>query len=195
MDFVIVTAPTIEPVTVNEVKDYLRVDTNVDDSLIADLISSAREEVEDWTRRKMMVQTWDYYLDAFPQKNYIILPFGRLNSVTSVKWKDTDGTETTLVENTDYLVETNGDQLGKIILPYGETWPSGPFYTTHAIVIRFVCGWTAMSSVPGKIRTAIKLRVAARYEDRGESVVGQTVVENKAAEMLIASERLWWCFQ
>jgi len=190
----LVQAPTEEPVTVAEMKDYLRVDTTTDDELIAALITAAREEIEDWTRRKFLTQTWDYFPQRFPSANYITVPFGNLKTVTYVKHSDTDNVVTTMTAGTDYIVETNGDQHGRIVLPYGETWPSGPFYPSNPIIIRFVCGWTTRTSVPGKIRTAIKLRVAARYEDRGESVIGQSVVENKAAEMLIVSERLWGVF-
>jgi hypothetical protein len=35
------------------------------------------------------------------------------------------------------------------------------------------------------------LIAADLYEQRGEPVVGQTVVENKVAERLLASARLW----
>jgi hypothetical protein len=93
-----------------------------DDLLIA-LITTARETVEAHTRRALFTQTWYLYLDRFPDKDYIEIPFGNLASVTSIKYKDTDGTETTMTVTTDYLVETNGDQHGRIVLPYGVSWP------------------------------------------------------------------------
>ena len=39
-------------------------------------------------------------------------------SVTAITYKDSDGTTTTLIAGTDYLVETNGDGLGRIVLVF-----------------------------------------------------------------------------
>ena len=194
MKAVIYTRPTVEPVSVAEVKTHLRIDGTDDDELIATLVMAAREQVETITRRAIMTQTWDYFLDEFPRSNVIVIPFGNLASVTSVKRKDTAGAETTMTVTTDYLVQTNGSQHGMIVLPYGVPWPSGAFYPSNPITIRFICGWTSAALVPSKIRTAVKFLCAEMYENRGESVIGQTVVENKTVDALLASERLWGSF-
>ena len=167
--------------------------TAIEDDLIDAIIKAARENVEDITRRQLLTATWDYYLDAWPSENYIKLPFGNLASVTSVSWKDTDGTETTLTVTTDYLVETNGEMCGRIVLPYGESWPSGSLYPSNPIKIRFVCGWTAAASIPSKIRTAVKMVCADLYEHREQQTVGQAQIffENKTVQKLLASAKLW----
>jgi uncharacterized phiE125 gp8 family phage protein len=195
MKAVLVTAPTLEPVSVPEVKDHLRVDHNYEDELIANLVASCREQVEQITNRAIMTQTWDYHLDRFPDKDYIALPFGNLQSVTHVKHKDSSGVETTMTVSTEYLVETNGERHGRIVLPYGVTWPSGPFYPSNPITIRFVCGWTSALLVPKRIKQAIKLLCAAQYEARGDAYTGQmTVTEDQTAENLLWNERLWGTF-
>jgi uncharacterized phiE125 gp8 family phage protein len=194
MNAILFKAPTVEPVTVSEAKDHLRITTNDEDSLIADLVISCREVAEGVTRRAILTQTWDYYLQQFPPNTEVVLPFGNLQSVTSVKWKATDGTETTLTSGTDYLVELNGEGHGKIVLPYGSIWPPGPMYTSNAITIRFVCGWTTAFLVPYRIKAAIKMLVAEMYENRGESVLGQTVVKNDTVDNLLATYRMWGSF-
>lgn len=163
---------------------------SVEDDLLNDLITTAREHVEDITRRALLTQTWDYYLNDWPSGNAIILPFGNLASVTSISYKDTDGTETTLTETTDYLVETNGEGFGRIVLPYGESWPSDVLYPSNPIKIRFVCGWTAAPDVPGRIRTAVKMIAADLYENR-EAQSNVTFQDNVAVQRLLASCRLW----
>jgi uncharacterized phiE125 gp8 family phage protein len=184
--------PVIEPVSLAEAKLHLRVDGDADDELISSLVIVAREHVEDMTGRALLTQTWDYCLQAFPaDKDYIKLPYGKLQSVTSVKWKDSDGTETTMVENTDYIVGLAGDQCGRVFLPDGISWPTDSLYPYNPITVRFVCGWTTAASVPNKIRAAIKMIIADLYSQRGDAVIGQTVVENKAAERLLSSCRLW----
>ena len=169
--------------------------TTAEDSLLAALITAAREHVEDVTGRKLLTQTWDYSLDAWPRGDCIKLPFGNLQNAAGtapvVTWKDDDGAVTALTVDTDYLVETNGEGPGRIVLPYGVTWPSGTLYPSNPINIRFVCGWTAAALIPSKIVAAVKMIAADLYEQRGEPVVGQTVVENKVVDRLLASARLW----
>jgi uncharacterized phiE125 gp8 family phage protein len=191
MKLAIATGPIVEPVDLVEAKSHLRVDDSTDDELIEGLITTAREYVEDVTRRALLTQTWDYSLDGWPYCREIKLPLGNLQSVTSVKWKDTAGTETTLTLTTDYLVETNGEQPGRIVLPYAGTWPSGTLYPSNPITIRYVCGWTTPTLVPGKIKSAILMLVAKLYESRGEDTIGQTVHEDDTVSRLLASARLW----
>jgi uncharacterized phiE125 gp8 family phage protein len=169
--------------------------TVADDDLLTALIQAAREHVEDVTGRRLLTQTWDYYLQEWPCGKSIRLPYGNLQDAAgtapTVSWKDDDGTETTLTVTTDYLVETNGEEYGCITLPYGVTWPSGTLYPSNPIKVRFVCGWTAAASIPSKIRTAVKMVAAAMYENRGEAVIGQSVIEDKTVDRLLASARLW----
>lgn len=165
-----------------------------EDDLLNDIIETARGYVEDITRRQLLTATWDYYLDEFPSCDYFKLPFGNLQSVTYLKYTDSNGDQTTMTVTTDYLVETNGDQCGRIVLPYAETWPSFTEYPSNPIVCRFVCGWTAAASVPSRIRTAVKMIAAKLYERRGDDMMlirGQSLVEDKFFETLLASHRLW----
>lgn len=163
-----------------------------DDDLLTDNIQSAREYVENITRRALLTQTWYYYLNRWPSANYIKIPLGNLQTTNlAVKWKDTDGTETTLTLTTDYLIETNGDKCGRIVLPYGDTWPSGTLYPSNPIKVEFQAGWTAAALIPSAIRTAVKMIGAKLYAHRGDSVYGMTVSEDKFYQNLLSSYRLW----
>ena len=167
--------------------------TSVEDDLLNDIITASREHVEDITRRQLLTATWDYYLDAFPSGNSIKLPFGNLQSVTHVKYTDSDGTQTTMTVTTEYLVETNGEGIGRVVLPYSLSWPSFTAYPSNPIVIRFVCGWTAAASVPVKIKQAMLLIAADMYSNREGQVFAMSgqYQENKAVQRLLASSRLW----
>jgi uncharacterized phiE125 gp8 family phage protein len=168
---------------------------NIEDNWLTDAIQTAREDVEHTTRRALLTQTWYCYLDRFPDKNYITIPYGNLASVTSVKYKDSDGTETTMTVTTDYIVELNGEGCGRIVLPYGVSWPSFTPYPSNPITIEFVCGWTAAASIPKKIKIACLMICADLYANRGEKIIGQSVVEDKTADRLLASYRLWEEFE
>ena len=131
------------------------------------------------------------YLDAFPAQNFIKIPFGNLQSVTHIKYTDSDGTQTTMTVTTEYIVELNGDRCGRIVLPYGVSWPSFTPYPSNPIVIRFICGWTAANLIPGTIRKAVKMLCAKFYKSRGDDFTGVTMIEDKTAMRLLASMRLW----
>lgn len=161
-----------------------------EDALLTTLIISARQYVEVLTRRQLITATYDAFLDEFPAKDFIKLPFGNLQSVTSVKYKNSAGTETTMVVTTDYLTDISSEP-GRIVLPYGVSWPSFTAYTVNPITVRFVCGYGLAADVPNGIKTAIKMIAAGLYENRETQVVGQTLVENKAAVNLLAPFKIW----
>jgi uncharacterized phiE125 gp8 family phage protein len=190
----LVIAPVIEPVSLAELKAQLRIDSSDEDELLTSIIKSAREFTEDQLRRALLTQTFDYCIQGWPRRNYIKLPFGNLQSVTSIKWKDTDATETTLVVTTDYLVETNGDKCGRIVLPYGASWPSGTLYPSNPITIRFVCGWTTTALIPSKIKQAILMIAADLWSNRELQVFansGQSYQINATVKSLLFNSILW----
>jgi uncharacterized phiE125 gp8 family phage protein len=168
--------------------------TSNEDTLLTSIIQAAREQVEDITRRALITQTWDYYIDRFPNSNAFKLPFGNLQSVTHIKYTDSDGTQTTMTVSDEYIVETNGDKCGRIVLPYGESWPSFTAYPSNPIVIRFVCGWTSAAAIPEKIKSALKLILTDLYENRESQIISTTGSDykiNTALTKLLASYRLW----
>jgi uncharacterized phiE125 gp8 family phage protein len=63
---VLISGPLLEPVSLVEAKQWLRVDTSVEDDLIAALVTSARMIVESATRRQLISQTWRLTMDRWP---------------------------------------------------------------------------------------------------------------------------------
>jgi len=197
MKTVLITAPTIYPITIDELRLYLRIDdaTGYEDDLLDNIISAATRNAEDITRRALLTQTWDYYLDSFPSTDAFKLPFGNLQTtvgdVSYIKYTNSAGTQTTMTLTTDYLVETNGEQCGRIVLPYGASWPSFTPYPSHPIVVRFICGWTTAALVPFNIKAAILLICADMYSVRAQKIMALNMAENKTTMNLLMSSRLW----
>lgn len=160
--------------------------TTSEDDDLTDLITDGRIVVENITRRALLTQTWDYCLDEFPEDDFIKIPLGNLQSVSYIKYKDSDGTETTMTVTTDYLVETNGEGIGRIVLPYDGSWPTATLYPSKPITIRFVCGWTAAVDVPKNIKRAVKFTCEDLYYHGDRSEVLKPIIDN-----LLASFRLW----
>jgi hypothetical protein len=195
--------------------NVLRLNPQVtEDALLNDSIMAARGFLEDITRRAFLTQTWDYSLQNWPgygqgtlqfedyqlsintywKYNFIKLPFGNLQSVVSVKYKDLAGVETTMVEGVDYIVETNGDQCGRIVLPYATYWPFGILYPSNPITIRFTCGWTTAALIPYQIKVAMKMICAGLYENREDMLLSPgraSDVENMTVPKFLASAKLW----
>jgi len=171
--------------------------TSVEDDLLNDIIKSARDYVEDITRRQLLTATWSYWLDGFPSSDRIKLPFGNLQTTDLAVTYDeveSDGNKNTetMTLTTDYLIETNGEGCGFIILPYGETWPSFTEWPVQSVKISFKCGWTAAALVPYKIKAACLLIAADLYSNREAQIVtGQAYHENKTVQRLLASARLF----
>lgn len=159
----LITAPTIEPVTLAEARLHLNVTAPEDDTLIAELIRVAREQAEKELQRQLCQATWDYYLDDWPGDE-IQVPKPPLSSVTSVKYYDENGAQQTL-SSTYYNVDTVSEP-GRIWLAYGYTWPNLQTQYPAAVVIRFVAGVQTAVEVPASVRSWILLQVGALYEHR-----------------------------
>jgi len=96
----------------------------------------------------------------------------------------------------DYIVEDNGAGCGRIVLAYGKSWPSFTPYPSNPVTIEFVCGWTAASDVPRKIKQACLMICADLYENREAQSSSQFAYqENETVKALLASSILWEEFE
>lgn len=153
------TAACVFGVTVQLVQVY-----GSEDSLLAGLIQAAREYAEGYQNRALCTQTWELVLDDWPRGDYVDIPLPPLQSITSIKYKDSDGTETTW-DDANYVVDTDSF-VGRIALAYGSSWPSATLYPVSGIRIRFVAGYGLAVSVPQMVKNAILLLAAHLYENR-----------------------------
>lgn len=161
----LVTDAVIEPVTVSEVKNHLRVTDNSEDALIAGLITSARKYVEQVTRRSLINQTWRLYIDDFPNSDSIELPFPPLVSVTHVKYYDENNTLQTL-SGSIYQTD-NRSTPGEIELTASGAWPATADEKVNAVEIEYIAGYgSSASAVPSPIRLAITHLVSHWFENR-----------------------------
>lgn len=143
-----------------------------EDDLVSALITAAREYCEGFTSRALATQTLEAYPPRFPCDNEIELPCPPLQSITSVKYTNSDGDETTMTENTDYIVDTERT-VGRIVLPYAETWPTATLYTVNPIKIRYVAGYNDSNTIPKSIKQAMLLLIGHWYANREAVLVGQ----------------------
>jgi uncharacterized phiE125 gp8 family phage protein len=180
----LVTAPTSEPITTQEAKDHLRITTTDDDTLISAMIVAVREYVENVTSRALITQTWDIFYDQFAE---VELPKPPLQSITTIKYIDTDGVQQT-VSASVYTVDTDSDP-GRVYLAYNQSWP-GIRGINHAVEIRIVAGYGTASAVPQPIKHAMLLMIGHLYENR-EATAPLTISEiPMAVDALLAPYRV-----
>jgi len=148
---------TAEPVSLQEAKTHLRVTSTSDDSRIRGLLKSAREWVENETRRKLCSQTLALYLDRFPC--YLLeLPDGPVQSLTSIVYFDETNSPRTL-STSDYEVDKKSTPA-RIAPVFGAVWPL-TYPRFNAITVTFVVGYTA---IPESARTGILLKLQELYD-------------------------------
>jgi len=190
METTLKTAPAVEPITLYEAKRHIRVDIdNVDhDDYLETLIPTSRQRVEDITWRKLITQTWYGYLQDWPSGDYIELPFGSLQSVTTIKYTDDDGDQSTW-DSAEYIVGTDY-MKGRVTLADGEVWPNDNLYPSNPIQIEFVCGYGLAVAVPAQIKHAIKMILSEIYENRETSIIGVSFQQMDTVNNLLSNYRL-----
>jgi uncharacterized phiE125 gp8 family phage protein len=147
-----------EPVTVQEAKDWMRLegfidtddstasDFDDDDTIIEMLIVSARKRLEEYTGLSFIPKTFEAEIDNLA--GYIELPYGPVTAITSlVDADDTDSPATEL----DYTT-TNG--LSKLKTPQQAN-----------LLVTYEAGY---QTTPEWVKNAILTEVAYRYMNRGD---------------------------
>ncbi|MGJ7512348.1 head-tail connector protein [Variovorax sp. GT1P44] len=189
------TAATLLPVTVPEAKLHCRTISDIadvsntsEDALFTSLIGAATLEAEHLMGRAVMPQKWQVMLDAFC--NSIALQRPTVSAVDSVKYVDaTTGTLTT-VNPTVYQFVAGSDYTARVVPAYGQVWPSARSQP-EAVQVIFSTGYADAASVPEPIKSWIKLRVGALYENREAWTVGQAIERNEHVDFLLDRYRTW----
>lgn len=165
MGLKLIIPPVAEPVSLDEVKAHLRLETMDDDGLLVIYIAAARAWIDGkdgWLGRCLMTQTWELSLDTFPRSE-VRLPLAPVQSIASVKYDDADGTEQTIVAG-DYYLDNTSDPSW--LLPLADVaWPT-PLSGTNTVRVQFVAGYPSAAEVPAPIRVAILLLTGHFFNNR-----------------------------
>jgi hypothetical protein len=136
----------VEPVTLDEVKAYAKIDTGTaDDSILTDLITTAREQCEDFTGISIVNRTVTAELNN--GCGGIYLPYGPFISLMSI-------VDCNAVAITDYKL--SGMLFPQLIYPH------------ERVTLVYTAGY---GLPPQRIKTAILQQTFYLYENRGESAV------------------------
>jgi len=186
----VVTAPTVRPVDITEIKQHLRIDAVDEDDLLLAYIAASTEYCQDLQNRAYMDQTWDLTLERFPVGDIISVPLPPLQSVSSITYYGTGATANTLTAST-YIVDTSSEP-GRVSLAYNEVWPTTTLRPVNGVVVRFTAGYGSVTSaVPDMARQAVKLLVGHMYEHRENTEIKALELIPDGVFSLLAFERIW----
>jgi hypothetical protein len=194
----LVLSPSLKPLSLEEVKGFLKIDVADEDVLLNALIDSATERLQDYLNIKIMYQKWAIYFDCFgvsrnPKAdnydswsegyipdlfstlNYLELPIGNIQRIESFKTYDDDN-EYYLFDKSNYNVDLYTTPA-RIALKRNSVWPATVLRTLNGVEIIVEVGWVTQDEVPAPIKQALRLYIAQMYESRGDD----TNEENRRA--------------
>lgn len=172
----ILTQPSVEPISLYDCADRLRLEVGDDTRMMTALIKGARQYVETRIGQKIVRQKWRAYWNCFHDE-MLLLPY-TVRELVQIQYVDTDGATQTL--SSSYYT---ADIPGQVVrLAYDQTWPS----TRDDYNAVWVDVWSGMydetaspvnveTSVPEDLKQAIVLQVQIMHG-------AMTPIEQEAAE-------------
>jgi uncharacterized phiE125 gp8 family phage protein len=169
MPWIQLTSPSTTPVSIEEVKNHLRITSSDEDGLIEFYINAATQIVEAKTRRALITRTFRYEQEEFCTE--MELPVAPLVSVQTVRYYDTSGVLTTWAD-TNYFVDT-ARILGVVKISPTASIPSVQVGSPNAVQINFTAGHgTTADSVPQGLRFVVMLLAGHYFLNRAPVIVG-----------------------
>ncbi|PVE25544.1 hypothetical protein DC522_04250 [Microvirga sp. KLBC 81] len=180
---IFVDGPAVEPVTLLEMKAYLRVDDEAEDDLVSGLIKAARLMVESASRRILIEQRWRVVMDRWPQGGKVLLPIAPLLAVDSIRVTDAAGSSTDIPAAS---IETDAASDPPCIAVADVPEPGK---VRNGIEIELRAGYGASpDAVPATLKLAIKVLVAHWFENRGDAA-GEQILPLQAMALMAPFQR------
>ena len=169
---ILLSGPSVEPITLADAKTHLRADTGAEDTLIQSLIMASRLHIEAALDLALITQSWRLRLDSWPRSRTLILPLRPVQELITVRVHVDDDTSDTL-DSGDFILDGSPNPA-RLVWRGSGTAPVSPI-AANGIEIDFVAGYgDAPSDVPQPIRQALLLLVAHWYENREPVEIGAT---------------------
>jgi uncharacterized phiE125 gp8 family phage protein len=159
----VVTEPSSEPITVDELKLWARIDGDDEDTMIEGLIKTVRKFAEDYTRRSFITQTRFILLDTW-YSNDIELPHAPVSAVTAVQIISESG-DITVYDSDNYYILTEAEPA-RLIIKSGVANPLNDSREHGGYKIIYTCGYGGVDDVPDGIKEGLKLWATHIYENR-----------------------------
>ena len=164
----LISTPTNLSITLEEAKQYLRVEDTYDDDLIVSLIQASTLKAQSILGTQLTDAIYIEALSGFKPQIELKAP---LKSVTSIKYYDSTNTLQT-VSTSDYRVQVYGLDC-KIIFNVDFAYPP-TYYRDDCVIIEYVSGYDV---IPDDIKLWVRIQLATGYEFREAFVERSTLSE------------------
>jgi len=158
----IVSTTGSELITTSDVKDYVRIDTTADDTLIDRMIVQARIWCENYISRDIVAKSRKYYLDK--AEGFIQIPFAPVATITSVT-----------VQGSSAEYQEKGLNKEQIILTSGVNQVLSGSNTSFAMEVLIT--YTTAGLSDDLIKQALLQMVSTYYDNRTDFIQGKNVNE------------------
>jgi len=209
--------PANEPVTLQEAKDWLRLEIPDDDAVVRSLIAAARKYVENRTGMQLCTATWEFTADRFPRYSQL----GGLQYASEILWSQRvpqtelsgrywpdrasfrvprpplqsvtiityiDGsTGNLLVLDPGQYLVDNTTRPGRICPKPGSIWPI-VIQQLASVSVTYTAGFGGPGDVPDTLKLAMKMLIASWYENREALASNAPMPVPMGFEALLASE-------
>ncbi len=162
----VTTAAATTPVTLTEVKDYLKLDSadTSEDATLAILINMATELAEKYMGRDLINKTYTTFRDGFVDP--LELRRAKVSSITSIS---------NLVNNVFTVISssiygfTDVQDYPQIYLKDNQVWPDNTDILPQSVKIIFISGYgAAATNIPGAIKLGLLQHINGLYTNRGD---------------------------
>lgn len=159
-------SPTIEPISLEETKTFIRVDDTSDDTLISNLIIVARQVAETYLKRSLITQTLKMEFDQYAPSSFELV-LGPIQSIVEVTLTNRDGSNST-VDNSTYYLTAGKDNIVFDATP-----------VSHKVTIEYIAGYgDNVTDIPEPIRQGMLTHVARMYDNRTGNSTMPTASKN-----------------
>jgi uncharacterized phiE125 gp8 family phage protein len=204
----LITAPVQPAVTLDRARRHTRALTLTDDVLLESWIRASTSSFEEYTGRAVITQVREYWLDCFPgypvsgfaSNSRIEIPNPPLQSVTSVLYTASDGSQASFSDGASpdaplYSVKAPQGPYaarGWIEPLSGQSWPLAQS-TGGACQIQYVCGYgDTPDDVPDVVTAAICYLIA-HFDRHRLPVADQS--SGSLSEVPMTVRMLWDAFK
>lgn len=158
------------PVTIELVKDYLKMKVSSDNVVIQLMIDSVTNFAERTTNRCIRAKTWHAFTDTFPVSCWELTRHP-VDEVTEIKYS-VDGSDTIVATNV-YEIKQKA-YYTNLLLSTGKVWPTDSDVKSDAVRISFA---TKADRRSEEIVLAILKHIAYAFENRGddEQIINEAV--------------------
>lgn len=149
-----VVPPSQEPLTLDQIKSFLRIDHDIEDQLLRSLLASATLHIEKCMERSLLTQTWEVIYKCQNNK-YMFLPMGPVQEIELLQFY-TQNNEYLEIDSSNYSISLDKNYINFNTL-----------FVADQLHIRYKAGFAnTPEHIPEDIQIALLTYITTMYENR-----------------------------